>query len=603
MLVTLPVNVDSYVEEPSPNRNNGHSIRLRLRDDTDHRHFAYLYAAAPFPPGATVVSAVLRFVLSDSWAGSQTVTAKRIEQSWKESRIDFDNRPSVSASNAGSVNLAALDDGDLGEIDLTDLFTDVAGGAAYHGIRLEVDSTATRSIYSSDWPDVALRPVLEIEWTLAPEPPTNLVPAGDRQVSIALPTLAFDADEISALQVQISTSTDFSSPEFDSGKVSASLPYLNLADTAYGGIADGDDRFWRVKVWSTADLESGYSDAAGFGRTDKGALDLINPAADPDDFVEETTPPIIHELTGATQSALETELFRVPASGPLVSLWHDPRTASTDVARAVPAGILREDELYRVRRRVWDDVDRAVTPNDLDYLEVERDFTYERAVDGPSPVPDLIATPDGGSVLLEFTRATAPDYFAHRVDGQLVEDRIEVADVFVSGTSYAYRYWKATPRVSEEHEIEAVVNDAGVLGHSHGNATADAQTNPIGVWLADPTDGLAVFIAGKEKATARIGENAETIYPLGERSPVRITESIRGYEGTWAGIIETGAGRDAYLELKGRLVSLRLIIGDLNIPIMLEEISAIPDKDADRGYAVAFAFFQTDEFTFDVVGG
>lgn len=602
----VPLNVDTYNEEPTPNRNNGDAARLHLRGGTTHRRFAYLYAAPPFPLGASVLSATLVVYLAEAWASSQNLIAKRITEDWKESRLDFSNRPAVSASNAGTTAVASLADGDRVEIELDDLFVDVSGGADYHGLRLEIDQDVLRKIYSSDNPVDDLRPMLEIEWSQAPNPPIIQTPSGNRQVSVAKPTLVWQfSDNLgdtsqSASQVQIATEPTFASPSYDSTKTANTLPYWDLAATAFGGLSDGDDRYWRVKVWDGADLESDWSDAAAFGRTTKDSLTLTNPPASPSNVVEETTPPIIHSF-GGTQTAVERQLTRVSDSPPTL-LWHDARHASTATSEQVPSGNLRTGDTYEVMVRVWDDVDRAVTPGDPDYVEVRREFTYVRSGDPTAP-SSLTATPAGAAVELEIERASAPDFFALRVDGVEVEDRIDPGEIFVSGTTYLFKWWKAIPRQAYTYEIEAVVEDTGVLEHSGPNPSDEATTSPVGVWLVDPDDGLAVFIAGKEKASMGIGEDAETITLLGERSPVRITEQVRGYEGSWQGVVQTGAERDDFLTLKGRLGEVRLIIGDLNIPVVLEAVSAIPDKDADAGYLVAFSYFQSDEFTFEVVGG
>jgi hypothetical protein len=95
-----------------------------------------------------------------------------------------------------------------------------------------------------------------------------------------------------------------------------------------------------------------------------------------------------------------------------------------------------------------------------------------------------------------------------------------------------------------------------------------------------------------------IREVANIFDVVGSRRPVKVTDTIQGYSGTFNGVLLDAEARDAFLELKGRDTDLRLIIGDLNIPVELGEVSGpmpVPTGDAS-GYDVGFAFFQVDEF-------
>lgn len=617
MITEVRSSVDSWADQQRPSKEPGSSSVLKLNDTTgSNAKFGYIYFAPPFPLGATIIAATLRLILAKPWGGAQALTGKRIVDSWREGRLKWNNRPSVDAANAGSVNVSALAAGDEVEIDLTAMLAAVAAGGKWFGVRLEIDGNADREIASSDHPRAEWHPVLEIEWSEAPQPPTNLAPGGGRAISKQKPLLTWQfVDNVgstvqSSSQVQISTTPDFTAPEYDSGKIANTLSAWDLAATAYAGLADNDVRYWRVKVWDGTDLASDWSATEQFERQDKGSLTITNPDAPPANTVEETTPPMAWTLTGATQEAFAAFLYRVGAGGALTLLTSQAKVATTDIEWEVPAGILRTGDTYRVLIRVWDDVDRQAVAGDPDYVQATRDFTYVRS-GAPAPVTALTATPDGAKVVLEFERTTDPDYFAIRVDGVEVLDRIEPGDVFVSGDSYSFDYWLARPRQSHEFEVEAVVNDAGVLQHSDGNATATAETNPIGIWLADPVESLGVFLAGKEKAQIGIGEIGGLFDVQGSRAPVRITEALRGYEGSLNGILTEYAGmdaiaaRNAFLELKGRLTTLRLIIGDLNLPVELGEVTGpLPARDADLGYDVGFEFAQVDEFeeAFEVAG-
>jgi hypothetical protein len=165
-------------------------------------------------------------------------------------------------------------------------------------------------------------------------------------------------------------------------------------------------------------------------------------------------------------------------------------------------------------------------------------------------------------------------------------------------------YYGAGPRVSHTFEVEAVTLSGGVYQHSSGNSTASQTISTDGVWLVDPVDGLAVRMVGSDTPDMGIGEAATTFELPGARAPVRITDAVRGYEGSWSGMLKGKTDRTTFLTLKGRLRPLRLIISDVNVPIFLEEVAAPPTAiSADRLYECSFAFRQVDEFTFTVTGG
>jgi hypothetical protein len=286
------------------------------------------------------------------------------------------------------------------------------------------------------------------------------------------------------------------------------------------------------------------------------------------------------------------------------------RVTSTDTSVTLPAGLLYTGILgIKIEVRVWDTVDRQSIPGDPAYLSVTSgNVTYSRS-GAPAAVPTLTAalspTSTAPGVLLTWTRSVQPDYFSLRVDGVEVLPRIDPTEVFVSGTTYSMVYWGATPRVAHTYEVEAVVISGGHTQHSSGNATQTLTTNPTGAWLIDPDDDTAVNIRGpNDSSEFGIGEIGTTYDVAGSRKPVRIVDSIRGYEGTISGNLLSKADRDTFLALKGRITTLQLVISDLNFPVVVEEASASPTQLAgDRMYGCSFGYFQVGDYTFQVSGG
>jgi hypothetical protein len=310
--------------------------------------------------------------------------------------------------------------------------------------------------------------------------------------------------------------------------------------------------------------------------------------------VPEVSPPVLWTLTGETQGRYRVTLFKLSASDPtvLLKLWSTSGT-STDNQVTIPAGHIKTGSTYRIRVEVWDDVGRVAD----EHVTAEKDITYVRDGSPTSPT-SFTATPvtNGPGVVCFWERAAAPDYFCLKKDGVEVEPRIVPGDVFISGDDYQFTYYGATPRVNSTYEIEAVTQSgAGApLIHSDNNPTDPAQTSPVGIWLIDEEDGLKCQILGKEEVDFHVGESANTFEVIGSQALIRITDIIRGYVGSISGTLASASDRNNFIELKGRLKDLRLVVGDLSIPIRLEDLAASPTPiPGDLLYKVNFNFFQS----------
>jgi hypothetical protein len=605
---------DTYVGQGGPSINHGGTAKLWMSNAGSNEKLGLVYFKVPFPPGATVFSATLKLVASDAWSGSQVLTAKRIVAKWQEDKVTYNSRPSTVATNAGTVTVSGAVAGDEIDIDVTAIMNDVAAGGAFFGFNLSVNTTAVRKVRSSEAPNADHRPMLLVEWSSSPDVPDDLHPAGGSAIDVAKPILNWNyadpdgAGTQSSSQVQISTSTSFASPEYDSGKVANTESQWDLGATAYAGVPAAATRFWRVQVWDDTNLASGWSDTVSFVRTAQGTLTLVSPTGG---AVDDLTPPISWTLTGATQEAyrvIVSYVATIARRSPVI--FDTGKVTSTATSVTLPAGLLYTGILgIKIEVRVWDTVDRQSIPGDPAYLSVTSGtVTYSRS-GAPANVPSLTAVLSPSSVspgvLLTWTRSVQPDYFSLRVDGVEVLPRIDPTDVFVSGTTYSMVYWGAVPRVSHTYEVEAVVISGGHTQHSSGNATQTLTTNPTSVWLVDPDDNTAVNIRGpNDSSEFGIGEIGTTYDVAGSRKPVRVVDSIRGYEGSISGNLLSKSDRDTFLALKGRITTLRLVVSDLNFPCVVEEASAPPSQLAgDRMYGCSFGFFQTGEFTFQVSGG
>lgn len=607
--------VDTWDDQAAPTVNKGDSARLSLNGGagTNNRRAFILFAVPAGLRGSSVLSAKLRVFAKGAFASGATITVKRITSKWAESRLTWNTgQPAVVTTNQVAVAPGAIADGAMIEFNVVTMMQDVAGGGAFYGFRLELDIDSTRTLHSAEAILASLRPQLDLVWSIAPDAPTSLAPAGGRAVSLSKPILAWvfrDPDTGSSQtssQVQISTSSDFTTPEYDSGKVANTQHLWDLAPTAYAGVPADATRFWRVRVWDDADIVSAYSDPVSFQRKAKGSVALTSPGVG--GTVDDLSPPIAWTFTppaGASQEGFRVLLYRLPAGGGLELLHDTGRITSTATSYGIPEGLIVSGQNYRVEVRIFDTVDRQAIAGDPDYVSATRDFVYARS-GAPAAVTSLtaVATPSGGpGVQLDFQRATMPDYFTLKVDGVEVVPRIVASDAFVSGTSYRFTYWGATPRASHTYEVEAVVASGGVLQNSDGNATAVLATDPTSIWLVDPEDNLTAKIDGQQGLGGGIGASGTVHNLRGRRAPVRIIDTIRGYEGEVSGLLRGKTQRDNYLTLYGRITTLRLIVSDWNFPVTIGGVSApATPLRGDRLYGCSFDFTQVGDFTFDVAG-
>lgn len=594
---------DAAVRQGSTSNFGGYGYLTVSAGATARRSF--IFFPRPFPVGATVVSAVLRLTTRSGFTiSAHTLSVYHVAAAWLENTINWDNQPGVDGA-AATLNIGTPGAGYVVEIDVTAIMQAVAAGGTWFGLRVSDNVDQASTFYSSEASDASVQPELEVIWTSAPSAPTDMRPSGGRVVSLASPTLTWkfndmDGDEQSAFRVEVAHDAAFTSSFEDSGWVSTNEQQYTLA----GALTDGSTYYWRVTTKDSSGVQSPVSDIQQFGRDIKGTVAISNPGA----TSPETTPPVIHALTGETQSAHQTLLYEKLAGEPDFTLIHDSGIIpGTGTSYTIPPDLITSTTAtYRVVERVWDTKDREATPGDPRYAEDSQDFTY--VPDGtPDPVTGLtLTTDDTPSFILDWSRSSAPDYFALTVDGKVIQSRIDPAAVFVVGTSYRLRVWELAPNVSHVVSIEAVVIDLGVAKHSSPNPSVSGTLTPLDAWFVMPSKNLYVRIATADAVDYSIGEDGETFFPIGRRDPVRIVSAIRGHEGTISGGIgvspigDGDANRKALMDMKSwhrRGEKVLLINGNQQFEVLLGEASVVPEPGSNNRWGRASVqFWQRAQF-------
>ncbi len=367
----------------------------------------------------------------------------------------------------------------------------------------------------------------------------------------------------------------------------------------YLGLVNAAETRWRVRVQDAAGLWSLYSDVQRFRRTDKAIVTITNPAVAPNNFVSEFTPPL-----AATSSTTLTgwRIILAKVADPTNIRYDTGRVAATgtSIAHTPPSGVLIDNHNYRLTVRAYDAVDRERTPGDAPWAEATRDFTVNESAT-VATVTTLAAsavTPYPWAQLT-FNRSTAPDSFNVLRDGEVIASGLIAADLLVSGTQYRYEDRTAAASRSHVWSVQAVVNRVV----SASNPTVTYTIPSYGVWLMDNERNVQVFIApapgSRDAGTWGMGEEGTTFTPLGAPHSVRITASLRGWEGNVSGVLLDMHGVDA-LTWQARLLRLRnrpgqelmLHAGSEAFRVVVANIVTGPTAVPPTTKAVAFDFWQ-----------
>ena len=614
--VTLRNAADAFVSEQRPSANFADRTRLRLDATTNKHHYSFIHFPRPFPLGAVVTSGTLR-VYTDTYAAtpwpavSRTLTLCRVTGPWKVGRITYANQPDVTT--AGQVTLtssASCANGRVWEFDVGALLQLVADGTPWYGWRLAGSESTLRYLHSAQ--SASYKPTLSAVYALRPQTPTTLSPAGGRSVANAQPTLSFDFTDsvantsLTAVQVLVNTlNSGWDAPAYDSGARATSSPEFSLVGTPVS-LADGDTRWWKVRVQDGSGLWSDYSDAAEFKRTTKGTLTITNPAASPNNYVSEATPPIVWTLAGRTQA-----MWQVIITDSSGDVWLHNSGKQTGLATSytLPKGILHDLVGYRAYVHLWDTVTRERTADATAYTGTYRDFTTVM-----SPTVTVVSAFTGTDlapapgIRLDWTRGTAPDsYSVYRAlataptDFRQIDADVLPGDVLVSGIASRYVDDTADPRRAYIWQVRPVVNGATAAS----NPTVTKTLTPVGIWLLDHDRGIQLQILGQDSGDWSMGETAASYEVVGSEKTVRVTQALRGYEGSVSGVLAAWDGRtvddleqDVWTLKATPGRTYRLVAANMNLPVVIGNVTLAPTPGPEIVKALSFDFWQDGDLPF-----
>lgn len=585
---------DSYTSSATPKKNYGSVNRMFVGTG----NFSYLYFGNPIPRSAKVVSAKLHLYGANAWAGTITLSGRRVNGGWSANKITWNNDPGVVGSTASQTKTGA-GKGTHWILDITTIMQEVADGSPWYGLRLTAGGATAKALFSMQATS-SRRPWVELTWSDAPLAPTSLVPRDGQAVSTTTPTLVFNFIDVSGnktmsgFQVQIATNALMTAPIHDSGTVASSIPHYDLSATAVV-LAAGTTYYWRVKTQDGAGLWSAWSDVEPFVYVAPSVLDIVSPSAG-SPFVEESSPPITWTFSGV-QTGYEVLLYEGN-----VLLWDSGRVTSTNDYATIPSGKIKsQTAMYTVFVRVWDNQNRVATPGVTPYQEDSQDFVYQYNAT-VTPVSTLTATSDAGSpaYLLEFHRATPPDYFTLSRNGVVVLSNIAAAVVQdpVDSTKFTIEDYPPGRR-DTTWEVVSVVNGQS----SDDNPTVTKTVQRTFSWLQSLDDPDCVVALADPSHSSEDGEISAVMVAM-DGPPALVTQSLYGETGSFNAIIANDITPHTAREMKDNLRDIRKIYGGHARLFFLDEtmevyiyhlkISRIGYPDGTTEYGVSFDWIQVD---------
>jgi hypothetical protein len=525
---------DTFVRQATASKNYGHAGRMQIRNQSGDNRYGYVFFNRPFPLGVRILNAELRVWTDKAITGAFNLTGQLVTSKWSANKINWTNDPGVVGTVA-SLSISDAAAGTLFALDVTDEMQDVSDGQGWYGFRLATTTASKTGVFkSAQNSNGTKRPVLYVEWTTAPDVPSDLTPSGGYHVSSQTPVLMYDFEDpdgegdLARSYFQIAADEDGLTIDFDPGWLNTDLPKLDLSTTAYGGLpSGGGSKWWRVMAEDEDGEQSGWSDWAEMAYAALGTPSISV-------TFDNGAPEVSWGLTGQTQKSYQ--VFVSTPDDPSKWLWDSGKVTSTDNAMNIPFGVLKNDvDTYRFGVRLWDTVARVSQPGAPAYVEATADEAY--GAGAATGVSSLASSSDAVKpiITLTWTRASAADEYhilrrrtgttAYRFFDSILEE-----DANTGGTSYAWSDIGVDWYKPYEYKVIAV--DAGV---GSPGSTTSAQARKLAPFLMRPDGTDVVCFLNPDRS-----RNSRTIQELHERMegpPVLVTQTLGGYTGRVKGML------------------------------------------------------------------
>lgn len=585
--------IDTWAEEADPDQGHGDDARIRVGVISGQLRVGFVFFGIPFPMGigAVINSATLKlYAAGTGWTGTANLITQRVTETWKQQgpgRLTYSNTPDRDTGGGITTSVGPKSDGDLISVDITSFISDVADGTEdWHGLAL-LHGGGTRSLYSSDGDNPDRYPVLEVDWDLPMGYTADLTPSGLRAVEVA-PVLRWSGDEANEYRILMSTSPDLGeggklyNVEYDSRWKQGTEHDLSRSKF---DLKDGQPIYWQVALRRDKGKPGKWSEVQWFTKIPRGNLTISQPPVN----TKDSTPLVKHHLTKHKQHSVRYILRRDEKV-----LYDSQRIRTDGQSYVLPNGLIGDEGDYNIEVQVWDDVARYRDKPTV----ASKDFHYSHSNVEPPKSLLFIPTP-GPGVKMRWKHDGDPTAFDLIVDGRVIQ-RVIADDAHVGGGVF-----EATLRRNELPE-EFTAHIAAVEGRQSSQPQPLTITNAVlNKWLS--TSSIDVIMIGDDPQF-QIGSDEEIFTIPGRRDPIQVIQTARGYEGTFAGSlpdypkesVTADQQRDNFLsilELR-TTTEIRLAWRNIDIPILLFNVTGPATHTRAGWYDVSFSFAQVDDFTF-----
>lgn len=615
--ITLTSGVDTYVSQGASTSNYAGAAYIRARGSGTGLQDRGLVAMAGMSQivGKTILAATLScpIRLATIWGSTAAVGVIADAASWSVSKVTYANQPGGVGSAVVTNVPNTVGSGDTVSLDVTALVQAIAAGQADYGWSISVGGVTDR-IWFYGFDSAHESWSLEIEYSDEPDVPTQLVPAGVISLAKWVCQLG-DADDIAQIKVQVDPAAS-STPAFDSGWVTTTAPTLDLASTAYAGLADGSTTYWRAAYKNSTGTASGFSDWFAVTRHVKPTQVEDNPSAG---LVYTSTPTIEQHLSAGATGSTRWQVILLDATDASKVLYDSGADImGSTLAHQIPhrwhnKPVIPRDGAYRLQVKCWDRPDRVGSYGDRPYLMTDETLTVDvdGSVDAPSGL--VLSQPATGvpDVLLHFTSVADPDYFlAYRrtqdgSDWEKIPFQIDPDDARIAPGVFEWVDASSVPNTAQSWRVRAVVGD-----RQSGNSVSASLTPYVeGVWIRSQ---FGTVTLNEDDVDNFVQDDNRVTYPLPYAfEDVDIIMAVKGYSvdrakfsidnrdlGGWSQDVDAAAAILEQIRLNSR-IPVQLVWATRSIPVYLRKLSVAPAStirpDEDREHAVTFGFIQTDD--------
>lgn len=541
---------DAYVTSRRPNLNKSTQSRIWVSGGADgNTQQGFMFFTMPFPMGAQVPTANLILQSANAVTGTLTVVIEAVTAQWKAGKLNWNNRPAITATNSVSVTKTNPGVGTVWQFNLQPMIQAASTSGVWWGFRIRTSNDPPIQFYSAQ-ANSDLRPELDITWTDAPEPPDELSPAGGRAVSVTKPILSFNFTdvagntEINAMQVHYkatntgwTAAAGFSSPSWDSGTQSVSSPSLDTNTVVGAPALTGTVTYWTVRVQDGSGVWSQWSDPESMKYIAQPTVTLDNPPNATPSVVNDATPPVLWTITGGTQSAYK--VIVTAKDDPTKILWNSGKVSTTLDDTAIPAGILKghsaDNYFYHIDVYIWDNnaSQREKNGSNPIYVLLSRDFQFDPGATAAVSSASAAQVTPYPWVDVSFSRSSAPDEFNIYRDTELI-DSVLASSVSIGGTNYKYRDKTPSPRVSHTWSVQAVVNQ--VTGPKVATGAVTTRLLAPLMMELDGTNPIYFLNPNVDPQSLNIQEVQQPV----NAPPVLVTQYQGGYQGHLDGVLSDG---------------------------------------------------------------